>query len=268
MRNTGIRYECLRLRPHDHIGWVFQGAGQFAALAGPFLAEGAVGGACLMYVAEDPGQPVLSGIPGLPDPAAVQIASIADVYGPSGVVDAARQRATFEAALDAALAAGFTGIRVAADNSPLVADDERLAAWIRWEVMADQLMSERPITGLCAFDRTKVDVDRLRHLATLHPLSSAGQPMPQFRLFSEAGRLRAEGELDVSAIGELWSALRLLPAKTGVVVDLATASFLSATALGALGRIAEAGFDVIVRGPRASLERLALAGTGVIIQTA
>lgn len=260
MRNSGVRFECLRLRPHDHIGWVFGGAEEFADLARPFLAEGAARGDRLIYVAADPEQQELAGLADVLRPGVLQVASIAEVYGPDGIVDAEDQRATFEAALADALAAGFSGIRVAADNTPLVTDEQRLAAWIRWEVVADQLMSQKPITGLCAFDRSKVDVDKLRHLATLHPLSPVDSHVPQFRLFNDAGNLCVEGEIDSSAIGELWLALKALPVKTGILVDLASATFLSATALGGLGRLADAGFDVIVRGTAGDIDRLAVPG--------
>lgn len=260
MRNSGVRFECLRMKPHDHIGWVFAGPGEFAELATPFLREGAARGERLMYVADDDARADLAGLTRVLGQDAVQVASIAEVYGPTGIVDAGQQRATFEAALADAVTAGYSGIRVAADNTPLVTDERKLAAWIKWEIIADRLMSSRPITGLCAFDRSKVDVNRLRHLATLHPLSSAASPVPQFRLFNDEGNLRVEGEIDSSAISQLRLALSALPAKTGILVDLATATLLSGTALGGLGRLASAGFDVIVRGQAAAIERLTTSG--------
>ena len=217
MRDHGPRFECLRLRPHDHMGWIFTGSDGFAPIARPFLAEGAALGERLMYVAADPGPAALAalaGLAGVAGPHGLQVASIAEVYGASGVVDAPSQRATFAGALADALAEGYSGIRVAADNTPLVSDEARLAAWIRWEIVADRFMSENQVTGLCAFDQEKVNVDRLRHLATLHPLSSAAFPVPQFRLFAESGNLSVEGELDSFAVSQLWLALDALPAKT------------------------------------------------------
>ena len=169
MRSHGIRFECLKLRPHDHVGWVFSGQAEFDALTGPFLAEGADRGERLIYVAADPGPAAAARLRGALGPDAVQVASIAEVYGASGMVDAAAQRETFATALADALADGYSGIRVAADNTPMVTDDQRMAAWVRWEITADRFMSENPVTGLCAFDGNKVDVNRLRHLAMLHP---------------------------------------------------------------------------------------------------
>src|SRR5438105_4978428 len=119
MRNQGVRFECIRMRPHDHIGWVFDGQAGFDALAGPFLAEGAVRGERLIYVAADPGLAAAARLAGVLGPHDVQVASIAEVYGATGIVDAPGQRATFATALAGALAEGYSGIRVAADNTPL-----------------------------------------------------------------------------------------------------------------------------------------------------
>jgi hypothetical protein len=260
MRNRGTRFECLRMRPHDHIGWVFTGPDGFDALARPFLSEGAERGEKLVCVAEDPGPPTAARLAEEIGPDAVAVASIAEVYGASGIVDAASQRATFAAVLAEALAAGFSGIRVAADNTPLVTDEVRLKAWVEWEIVADRFMSEHPVTGLCAFDRHKVDVDRLRHLATLHPLSSAASPVPQYRLFAEAGGLCVEGEIDSFAVGQLRLALQVLPPKTRVLVDLAVAKLKGRKTLASLGCLCEDGVAVTIRGERAAISTLRTSG--------
>jgi len=260
MRNRGTRFECLRLRPHDHVGWVFSGQAEFDALAGSFLAEGAARGERLMYVAADPGPAAAAGLRSALGADAVQIASIAEVYGASAVVDATAQRATFSSALASALADGYSGIRVAADNTPMVADERRMAAWVRWEMTADRFMSENPVTGLCAFDGEKVDVDRLRHLATLHPLSSTEHPLPQFRLFSDDENLCVEGRIDSFAVTELPLYLDVLSPKAGVLIDLAAATLASRSAVAELRRLAASGVTVTIRGDAAALDELAAAG--------
>lgn len=260
MRDHGLRFECLRLRPHDHVGWVFSGQAEFDALTGPFLAEGAARGELLMYVAADPDPAAAAGLRNALGADAVRVASIAEVYGSSGIVDAAVQRATFGGALAEALAAGYTGIRVAADNTPLVTDDIRMAAWVRWEITADRFMSENAVTGLCAFDGNKVRVDRLRHLAMLHPLYPADSPVPQFRLFADDGNLYVEGRIDSFAVTELPVYLDILPPKTGVLIDLAVATLASRAAVSRLGRLAGSGVSVTIRGDEGALDELAAAG--------
>jgi hypothetical protein len=244
------------MRPHDHIGWVFTDSDGFAALVRPFLAEGAALGEKLMYVAEDPGPETVTALADVGRPPVLQVASIAEVYGGSGIVDAARQRATFAAALAEAITEGYSGIRVAADNTPLVTDETRLAAWVEWEIVADRFMSEQPVTGLCAFNQDRVDVDRLRHLATLHPLSSADSPIPQFRLFADAGELCVEGEIDSLAISQLQLALGVLPPQTGVLVDLAVARLRGRRTLAGLESLARDGVAVTVQGGPAAIGAL------------
>ncbi len=253
MRSRGGRFECLRMRPHDHIGWVFAGPAQFAKLARPFLAEGAALGEKLMYVAADPDP---ADVADLAAPGALVVASLAEVYGSSGIVDAPSQRATFTVALVQALAEGYTGIRVAADNTPLVRDEMRLSAWMQWEIVADRFMSENPVTGLCAFDWEKVDVGRLRHLATLHPLSPADRPVPQFRLFADAGDLWIEGEIDTFAVSQLRLALQTLPPHTGVQIDLAAATLRGSKVLTGLGYLADEGRTVTIWGEPAAISQL------------
>ena len=95
MRDHGTRAELIRLRPHDHIGWVFSGPGQFAALAAPYLAEGAELGELLMFVVDDPNREAYLDLAAAFDATHLQVASISEVYGGSGHVDAGAQRATF-----------------------------------------------------------------------------------------------------------------------------------------------------------------------------
>jgi hypothetical protein len=259
-----MRFECLRLRPHDHVGWAFSGQDEFDALARAFLSEGATLGELLMYVAADPSPATARGLRDAFGASAVQVRSVAEVYGASGIVDAAAQRATFAAALAQALGDGFTGIRVAADNTPMVTDDRKLAAWMRWELTADRFMADNQVTGLCAFDRDKADVDRLRHLAMLHPISPADSPVPQFRLFSDDGDLCVEGLIDSFAVAELPVYLDILPPKTRVLIDLTVATLASRSALTRLGRLAGAGIAVTIRGDEAALGELSAHGPTAI----
>jgi DcmR-like sensory protein len=248
VRHNGTHVELIGMALHDHIGWVFSGHDQFATLARKFLADGAAMDERLIYVAEDPDGAGPGGLDHLIDAGVLQVTSVAEIYGPSGIVDAHRQRATFAGALAQAQAEGYAGIRVAADNTPLLNGERRFQAWLRWELVADRFMSENPVTGLCAFDREQIDIDRLRHTATLHPLLSSTSPVPQFRLFADDGSLYAEGDLDTSAVQRIAWALPHLPFGTGVVIDLEATTFVSNAAFHNLHRIAQTGIDVTIRG--------------------
>lgn len=251
MRSHGTCVELVWLRPHDHIGWVFDDAEEFASVAEPFLKEGLELGERLLFVAGDPTLEPYASLASSFDPAILEVASIADVYGQSGFVDAYGQRNTFATVLAQALADGYNGIRVAADNSALVQTPERLKSWIRWELVADRFMAENPVTGLCGFDRTAVNVDTLRHLVTLHPLSSASEPMPQFRLFVDNSTgLQMQGDVDTFAMQQLRLALDVVPEGTPLAVNLNDARMRGPAANDELQRLVDDGVVVTVGGGR------------------
>ena len=152
--------------PTGHFGWLFRGLSQFEGRAATFLAQGLERNEQLMFIADDP-QP-RHWPASLLDSGALQIASIADVYGSERIVDAKRQRSAFTTVLAEALSQGFSGIRVAADNTNLIATPERLIAWSEWEAEGDRFMAENPVTGMCGFDLTRADPDNVIKVVGLH----------------------------------------------------------------------------------------------------
>lgn len=170
--------------PRGHIGWAFTGMPEFEGRAASFLAEGVARRERLMFVADDPDVGLWP--KGLIGQGALLVVSTAEIYGTETIVDACTQRVAFEAALAEAISLGFTGLRVVADNTSLVAGPDRLAAWMRWEAEAGHMMQGKPITGLCAFDRTRTDAETLRVVMSLHPVGPpqrykgkhAGSPTP------------------------------------------------------------------------------------------
>lgn len=148
------------------MGWAFRGLSAFHGRATTFLAEGRRRNEHLIFLADDPD-------PGhwpadLLRRGILRVASIAEVYGPHRLVDAKEQRAVFTSVLTDALQSGFAGIRVAADNTSLIATPERLEAWCAWEAEADRFIVDNPVTGLCAFDVTRADPGALREITGLH----------------------------------------------------------------------------------------------------
>jgi hypothetical protein len=248
MRQSGICLEIIGMRPHDHIGWVYDGPREFEMLARRFLAEGVSRYERLMYIADDPDPTGMADLIDLVEGRPVQVVSVGEVYGTSGVVEPLVQKATFAAVLAEARVAGYTGIRVAADNSALVLDEERRAAWMHWECVADKFMSENPVTGLCAFDRRRVAVDHLRHLASLHPLTSTTAPTPQYRLFVDDEALSIHGIVDTFAVRAITRTLSALPEKTPLIIDLDEVTLMSRRVLTQLAALWKTGTDVTFRG--------------------
>jgi hypothetical protein len=158
--------------PTGHIGWSYSGLPEFHGRAASFLSEGAARDERIMFVADDP-RPELWPRQ-LVDEGQLVVLSTAEIYGAERAVAASAQRATFEAALEEALGDGYAGLRVAADNTSLIEGQDRLTAWMGWEEEADSLMQAKPITGLCSFDRTRVDADTLRRVMGIHRRNAAG----------------------------------------------------------------------------------------------
>jgi MEDS: MEthanogen/methylotroph, DcmR Sensory domain len=151
-----VRFEFVRMRPGDHMAWAFAGPGEFAALATSCLMEGAALGERLMYVADRPDPSAVAALSGVTGEDDLRVVSIGEVYGTSGVVDPERQIAYYAAELRAALAAGDCGLRIVADNTSQVSSEPGLAAWRRYELLADQFAATHPATALCAFDARRL----------------------------------------------------------------------------------------------------------------
>lgn len=215
-----MRFEFVRMRPGDHMGWAFTGAREFAALATSCLMEGAALGERVIYVAEHPDPSAVAALSGITGEGDLQVLPVADVYGISGVVDPEAQLAWHAGELESALAAGYSGLRVVSDNTPLVTSDAGLAAWRRYELLSDQFAATHPATALCAFDAQRLDPGRLAQLAAMHPLSSASGPVPPFRLFFQGSTLRLAGTVNATSLASLRQALAELPAGTPAAVDL------------------------------------------------
>jgi MEDS: MEthanogen/methylotroph, DcmR Sensory domain len=115
MTTNGDRPTLHGRWPTGHSGWLFEGMAQFEGRITSFLAEGAARGERLMFVADDP-EPKLWPSK-LVERGELVVASTAEIYGPERMVTPASQRQTFAMAMAEALAKGYSGLRIAADNT-------------------------------------------------------------------------------------------------------------------------------------------------------
>ncbi len=190
------------LEPHDHVVWFGDGLDDLYSVATAALRDGACRREKLMFVAEEPDPARLSGIDGLERLLAtgqLELVAVDAVYGSGTAFSAATQLATFEGVLADALADGYRGIRVVADNTPLVGgDDQSFRRWLAWEQLTDRFQAASPVTGVCFFDRTALGDERQADLAALHPVRSAGIAEPRFSWFADGDvplRVRGIGHL-------------------------------------------------------------------------
>ncbi|WP_203706366.1 MEDS domain-containing protein [Asanoa iriomotensis] len=185
-----------------HLCWAYADRDEFLGQARDFLAEGRASGAAVRLVGD-----------GLPDVEGVPAEPVSDVYG---VVDPAATVSYWAAALADALAAGHTGLRVVGEVTPLVRSAAQIAAFAAYEHQVDRLMARHPLSGMCAYDRRRVDPAALSDLASLHAVHNL--PGVSFRLHAVAGSgdLAISGELDVTGMAAL---ARLLDRVAPTVVD-------------------------------------------------
>ena len=218
------------------------GSDELYSLASTALAEGARRNEKLMFVAEDPDLGRLQEIGDLDQLLAtgqLEVQSVEAVYGGSGAFSHTAQLATFEAVLADALAAGYTGIRVVADNTSLAAgDDAGFRRWLRWEQVTDRFQSNAKVTGICYLDSRKLSSDRRADLAAVHPVRSVTAPPTPFSFVVDGDAVFVTGTLDFWSEDQFQRLLRAAPDDGPLTLDLSGAEFVDHRALLALNAAA------------------------------
>ncbi|MCU1373349.1 MAG: hypothetical protein JWO68_635 [Actinomycetia bacterium] len=183
-----------------HLCWVFEDA-SFSDIATSFLAEGVARNERVVLVAEGDPDALLDLVPALPDRGrlvsrgALVVADVRGLYS-AGHDLGARQVAVYAELTAAALADGFTGLRVAADATLLVAEPADRRRFLHYELAVDHFITRAPMMALCAYDASVLGPDAAE-LACVHPQRHVG-PLgdPGFCLYHGDDGLRLEGEVD------------------------------------------------------------------------
>ncbi|GAB3572167.1 hypothetical protein GCM10027445_28880 [Amycolatopsis endophytica] len=249
MRAAGPVDRPLGLGPQGHVCWAFDEHTEFRARAREFLAEGLSRGHQVWYVAAGDTATLaghLRGMEGVDEAlrtGAARLVSADGAYPVGTVVDPETQARGYAEATENALASGYTGLRVAADCTPLVVTPEQLAAFARYEHVMDQYMALRPFSAMCAYDRRRVGNDVVAQVACMHPAGNTSVD-PGFRLFGSARYAAGlAGELDLATGARLAAALeRADPRPVGghLMVDASGLRFLDHKSLVRLDTFARA----------------------------
>ncbi len=173
MRQTGhFTVGARDLGPGDHVAYVGKGMADFSRLAvhvvasaaahervvvcadGDWEAAGALEseidtGRVLLLPAEGIYDAVLSGAPG----------------------SAAAQLREFDTVVQDSLQAGYTAVRVVADNTALLnGPPDVVDRWLVWEQVTDRWQATQPVTGICYFAADQVAGDALAAVGHRHPI--------------------------------------------------------------------------------------------------
>jgi hypothetical protein len=237
---------------YGHVCFVYDDPATFESQARAFLSDGLTAGERIWYVAAVRPRVMIEQL---------HFVDVTAAYQGGQVIDPQAQVAAYSAATRDALADGYTGLRVVADATPLVGSPEQLAAFGRYEHLADRWMCTHAFSAMCAFDRSELGKETVEQLACLHPETTTGVP---FRLHADRGHGGAaalSGELDLSTCGLLCAALDLadLPEVDGeVVVQAAGLDFIDHRSLRQLHDYGcRRGVTVVLRSATPAVGRLA-----------
>jgi anti-anti-sigma factor len=259
------------LRPGDHVCWTFAGAADFAAAVLPFLDEGRRLGEQLLLIGASRPEllSALAALPGRDELLAggqLQVHTTADLYAAGGELSPTGQVEAYRDLVQGALQAGRTGLRVAADITPLVRGPVARQQLHLYEQLADALMGTVAMTALCLYDAS-VGADALGPVTLLHPDQHHGEQEPLAHLSGRGASLSLHGEVDVTLADALFRALVDVACdRPGeVVLDLADLRFLDVAGARALARATQVlrAADVqlrMVRAPRIAVRCLELFG--------
>lgn len=250
-RRAGVD-SAEQLRPHDHAIWFGDGPAELYAMAAQAFAEGVRRNEKLLLVVSDPDASMLDGVgvEGLLADGQLELLDIAAVYGGGTDFSASAQLATFQGVLADALADGYSGIRVVADNTSLArGDDESFARWLAWEQLTDHFQAESMVTGICYFDRSALSDARLVDLAALHPVRAVGGVVePPFSLFVDRDAVMLVGSLGTESCEQLQRLLSTVDLTLKSAFDLSAAHLLDHEPLRVLASFGSADRPLLLLG--------------------
>jgi hypothetical protein len=147
-------------------------------------------------------------------------------------------RATIAAhleALDDALAAGYTGVRVVTDATQSVLTHEEREMTAHLEHVVDCNLSSLPMGSMCGYDAEELGLDAIADVACMHPFTSRGAA--PFRLYAvDDADFGLAGTIDDAAVGLFRRALERTdpPAGPELVVNAGRAEYIAHRALAEL----------------------------------
>lgn len=235
-RWTGVVGDLRGLGLHDHVCWAFDDADEFRERASCFLEEGLDSGEQVWFVGVGDVAALeneLREFPGMDRALRRGAAMARSVEGPypvGYVIDPDAQVRVYATATELAVAAGFTGLRVAADATTLVRTPEQLDAFARYEHLIDRYMLTAPFSALCAYQRSQIGDASIAALACMHPGASPNATPFWLHATAEGGCAAAiGGELDLATRDLLEPALRradLQPHDGELVIDATRLAFI------------------------------------------
>lgn len=211
IRQQGIVGSAAGLIPFGHLGWGYRDRADFLARAAEYLADGLAQNQWVEYVgagSRDELQAELTTLPGIGRDNDIKVTPTRKFYAvPDGgdIIDPDLSVAKHVAAVENALAQGYTGFRTISDVTTVARRPEQRNALARFEFLIDQQMAVLPFSAFCAYNTAEL-AGHAGALLCLHPL--IGGCFPMFRLFAQPGTSFAlTGEIDTASDETFTAAL-------------------------------------------------------------
>jgi hypothetical protein len=223
-----------------HACWSFDDYRPFDDYAREFLDAGLAAGEQVWYVSGRPSGATTAWLAGAG--AAARIVNPGHAYAAGRTIDPAEQVAAYTAVTEQALAAGFTGFRVAADVTAMVRTQAQREAFARYEYLIGRYLRVAPMRAVCAYDRVELGDRAVAELACLHDTSHRAGVSFQLQPGPTTASAVLYGELDAAGEDLFETALRrtdLASAGGQVTVEASGLRFIDHRALLALQRFAE-----------------------------
>lgn len=254
---------------HDHVCRLVHGDDGFREVALGFLSTGLTHGERLLYVAERDEAALAADLSPLGDvddlvaSGSIVLLSAHGLYEPGGTFDGAEQVTRYRELTGQAVADGFSGLRVAADATAFAITHAARRHFVRYELAVDRLMSQAPMSALCAYDVTRIGA-AAGELCAVHPEDDAPPELsPGFRLCFGSEGLRLSGELDLRNTELLETALSSAVACSDerVVIETSGLAFIDVRSMATLDRLRRelrtTGRDLVLTGAPPLLRRWA-----------
>lgn len=230
--------------PGDHVCWWFRGPDEYVETAREYVSEGLDSRQLVTFTKVTPtllehtivsdvaqvGRPADDGRPVLKE------ATVATRW--TSPTDAPSE---FDRLTRAAVADGYTGLRVLTDVNDLVRTPAGLRRWIRTEHLIDRYTLDHPLTALCGYDVDDVGEQAVAEAARVHPFTRGALSPFLVRAADTTGGLALVGEVDSTSADDLRDALLAIGPEIPprVTLDMSEVAFIDHSGLLAVDRTAQ-----------------------------
>lgn len=198
----------------------------------------------------------------------VVIKASRDRYRQGNRLESGAMVANLRSEVDAALRAGYSGLRIADDLTWTGPDTVDLEALLDYESRANSEFAGGGLLGVCRYDPRRYPPEQWQQVAAVHPVTMGEDGAPSAHMSGRRtrGGLRLHGETDLTNHRAFTTLVETALPLPDCVIDATGLSFIDAAGTGALIRLALARRDrptTIITSPTVA-RLLDLLGAGTV----